>query len=42
VRSNGTSRELRARLNRRLVRGVARVADEHAQGLQDDVEVARP
>ena len=30
LRSNGTSVELRARINRKLVEGVARVAEEHA------------
>ena len=39
VRSNGTSVELRARVNRRLVEGVARVADEHAGDLHATVEV---
>ena len=41
VRSNGTSRELRARVNRRLRPGVARIADEHAVGLQRRIEVAK-
>ncbi len=41
VRSNGTSVELRARLDRRLVEGVARIAEEHADGLHLDVEVVR-
>ena len=41
VRSNGTSVELRARVNRRLVEGVARVADEHAGDLHPTVEVAK-
>ena len=36
VRSNGTSVELRARVNRRLIDGVARVADEHAGELHPD------
>ncbi len=36
VRSNGTSVELRARVNRKLVAGVARVADEHAGDLHPD------
>ncbi len=40
VRSNGTSVQLRARLNGKLVRGVARVAAEHARGLGTHVEVA--
>ena len=42
VRSNGTSRTLRARLNRRLVPGVVRVAEEHAHDLHDTVEVVKP
>jgi predicted molibdopterin-dependent oxidoreductase YjgC len=41
VRSNGTSVELRARVNRRLVDGVARVADEHAADLHVAVEVVK-
>jgi NADH-quinone oxidoreductase subunit G len=41
VRSNGTSVELRARIDRRLVEGVARVAEEHAADLHLDVEVVR-
>ena len=36
VRSNGTSVELRARVNRKLVDGVVRVADEHAGDLHPD------
>jgi len=39
VRSNGTSRELTARLNRRLRENVVRIAAEHAGGLGDVVEV---
>ena len=39
VRSNGTSVELRARVNRKLVKGVARVPAEHAQELGTHVEV---
>ncbi len=39
VSSNGTSVELRARVNRRLVSGVARVPTEHAQDLGTHVEV---
>ncbi|MEK6276160.1 MAG: molybdopterin-dependent oxidoreductase [Actinomycetota bacterium] len=39
VRSNGTSVELRARVNKLLAAGVARVAAEHAQGLGTHVEV---
>ena len=39
VSSNGTSRTLRARVNRRLREGVARIPAEHAEGLRDRVEV---
>ncbi len=42
VRSNGTSVELHARVNRRLVEGVARVAEEHAGDLHPAVEVVKP
>ena len=41
VRSNGTSVELRARVNRKLVDGVARVAEEHAADLHPTVEVVK-
>jgi NADH-quinone oxidoreductase subunit G len=41
VRSNGTSVELRARVSRRLMEGVARVADEHAADLHPSVEVSK-
>ena len=41
VRSNGTSVELRARIDRKLVEGVARIAEEHAGDLHLDVEVVR-
>jgi NADH-quinone oxidoreductase subunit G len=41
VRSNGTSVALQARVNRKLVRGVARIADEHAGDLHPAVEVAK-
>jgi NADH-quinone oxidoreductase subunit G len=41
LRSNGTSVELRARVDRELVEGVARIADEHAGDLRFDVEVVR-
>jgi NADH-quinone oxidoreductase subunit G len=41
VRSNGTSVEVRARVNRRLVAGVARIAEEHAGDLHADVEVVK-
>ena len=40
VSSNGTSVELRARVNRKLLKGVARVAAEHAVGLGTHVEVS--
>jgi NADH-quinone oxidoreductase subunit G len=40
VRSNGTSVELRARVNRKLLKGVARVATEHARDLGTHVEVS--
>jgi predicted molibdopterin-dependent oxidoreductase YjgC len=39
VRSNGTSVELRARVNSKLVKGVARVPVEHAKELGTHVEV---
>jgi NADH-quinone oxidoreductase subunit G len=41
VRSNGTSVELRARINRKLLEGVARVAEEHAADLHPSVEVVK-
>ena len=41
VRSNGTSVELRARVNRKLIDGVARVPDEHAADLHQMVEVVK-
>jgi anaerobic selenocysteine-containing dehydrogenase len=41
MRSNGTSVELRARINRALVEGVARVAEEHAGELHPAVEVVK-
>ncbi|MDH5334012.1 MAG: 2Fe-2S iron-sulfur cluster-binding protein [Thermoleophilia bacterium] len=41
VRSNGTSVELRARVNRKLIDGVARIADEHAGELHMTVEVVK-
>jgi NADH-quinone oxidoreductase subunit G len=41
VRSNGTSVELRARVSRKLVSGVARIAEEHAGDLHPNVEVVR-
>jgi NADH-quinone oxidoreductase subunit G len=41
VTSNGTSRELRARVSRKLRAGVVRIAGEHANGLEDHVQVER-
>jgi NADH-quinone oxidoreductase subunit G len=41
VRSNGTSVELRARVNRKLLDGVVRVAEEYAGDLHPDVEVVK-
>jgi NADH-quinone oxidoreductase subunit G len=41
VSSNGTSRTLTARVNRRLRAGVVRIENEHAEGLGGRVEVAR-
>ena len=41
LRSNGTSVELRARVDRKLVEGVARIAEEHAADLHLDVEVVK-
>jgi len=41
VRSNGTSVELRARVDRKLVAGVARIADEHAGDLHPTVEIVK-
>ena len=42
VRSNGTSVELRAAINKRLKTGVVRIAEEHARDLHPTVEVAKP
>jgi NADH-quinone oxidoreductase subunit G len=42
VRSNGSSATLRARVNRRLLAGVVRIADEHARELHATVEVTKP
>jgi anaerobic selenocysteine-containing dehydrogenase len=39
VGSNGTTRELRAVLSRRLKPGVARIASEHAAGLAESISV---
>ncbi|HEX5027414.1 MAG TPA: NADH-quinone oxidoreductase subunit NuoG [Gaiellaceae bacterium] len=41
VRSNGTSVELRARIDRKLIAGVVRVAEEHAGELHPAVEVTK-
>ena len=41
VSSNGTSVELRARLNRKLVEGVVRIPEEHAADLHTAVEVVK-
>ncbi len=41
VSSNGTAKELRARLSRRLRTGVVRIAAEHAEGLADRVQVEK-
>ena len=41
VSSNGTSRTLTARINRRLRAGVVRIEAEHAEGLAGRVEVTR-
>jgi predicted molibdopterin-dependent oxidoreductase YjgC len=41
VRSNGTSVELRARVNKKLAAGVARVATEHGRELGTHVEVSK-
>jgi NADH-quinone oxidoreductase subunit G len=41
VRSNGTSLALRARVNRALAAGSARIADEYAGDLHRDVEVIK-
>jgi predicted molibdopterin-dependent oxidoreductase YjgC len=40
VRSNGTSKTLRARLAEDLTPGAARIAQEHAEGLELRVEIA--
>jgi NADH-quinone oxidoreductase subunit G len=41
VRSNGTSIPLRARVNKHLVEGVVRAAEEHVRTLEGAVEVSR-
>jgi NADH-quinone oxidoreductase subunit G len=42
VRSNGTSVQLRASINRALAAGTVRIAEEHAADLHRDVEVVKP
>ena len=42
VTSNGTSVTLRARINRRLMKGAVRIPTNHAAGLADRVEVRKP
>jgi NADH-quinone oxidoreductase subunit G len=39
VQSNGTSRELRAQVNRRLLPGVVRIAEDHAVGLEAPLSI---
>ncbi|HUG64765.1 MAG TPA: molybdopterin-dependent oxidoreductase [Gaiellaceae bacterium] len=41
VRSNGTSATLHARVNKRLIQGVVRIADEHAGDLHPAVDVVK-
>jgi NADH-quinone oxidoreductase subunit G len=41
VRSNGTSVQLRARVNAKLLEGVVRIAEEHASDLHPSVEVTK-
>jgi anaerobic selenocysteine-containing dehydrogenase len=41
VRSNGTSVELRAAIDRRLRAGTARIAEEHAGDLHPTIQVRR-
>jgi NADH-quinone oxidoreductase subunit G len=41
VSSNGTSVELQARVNAKLVEGVVRIADEHASDLHPSIEVVK-
>jgi predicted molibdopterin-dependent oxidoreductase YjgC len=42
VQSNGTSVEMRARVNRRLVRGTVRAPIEHTRELEATVDVRKP
>jgi NADH-quinone oxidoreductase subunit G len=41
VRSNGTSVNMRARINRRLVDGAVRASEEHVRELEEAVEVSK-
>ena len=41
VASNGTSVSLRAEINRRLLPGVVRAAEEHVRGLEGTVDISR-
>jgi predicted molibdopterin-dependent oxidoreductase YjgC len=41
VRSNGTSVHMRARINRQLIEGAVRAAEEHVRELQEAVEVSK-
>jgi NADH-quinone oxidoreductase subunit G len=41
VKSNGTSIELKARIDKRLVEGAVRAAEEHVRGLDQGVEVKK-
>jgi NADH-quinone oxidoreductase subunit G len=41
VSSNGTTKQLRARVSRKLRAGVVRIAAEHSEGLADRVQVAK-
>jgi formate dehydrogenase major subunit len=41
VQSNGTTKVLRARLNRALAAGVVRIAEDHAADLREAVEVSK-
>jgi anaerobic selenocysteine-containing dehydrogenase len=41
VRSNGTSVELRARIDKRLAAGAVRAAEEHVRDLAQAVEVSK-
>jgi predicted molibdopterin-dependent oxidoreductase YjgC len=42
VTSNGTSLNLRARVNKRLLKGVVRIPTNYAAGLANRVEVRKP